>query len=138
MKNLFEAATVDEVKSRIARLQPSSERLWGKMGVAQALAHCSLGFETAAGEMKLPRMFLGRILGGFVKASALGDKPLGRNSPTAGAFIIGNERFDVHDSSVEEDNLFPFREDACYCLLISLFKSKLHIKDGLFIHRHLF
>jgi len=33
MKNLFEAATVEEVKGRMARLRPDSERLWGKMNL---------------------------------------------------------------------------------------------------------
>jgi hypothetical protein len=41
MKNLFEAATVEAVKGRIAQLKPDSERVWGKMNPAQALAHCS-------------------------------------------------------------------------------------------------
>jgi len=43
MKNLFEAATVEEVKERVARLRPDSDRLWGKMNPAQALAHCGDG-----------------------------------------------------------------------------------------------
>ena len=29
MKNLFEAAWVEEVKERMAQLRPDSERLWG-------------------------------------------------------------------------------------------------------------
>jgi hypothetical protein len=31
MKNLFEAATVEEVKGRMAQLRPDSERQWGMM-----------------------------------------------------------------------------------------------------------
>jgi uncharacterized small protein (DUF1192 family) len=37
MRNLFEAARVEELKQRIAHLRPDSERLWGKMNPAQAL-----------------------------------------------------------------------------------------------------
>ena len=44
MKTLYEAATVTEVKQRIARLKPDSERQWGKM-TAQAVAHCSAGMQ---------------------------------------------------------------------------------------------
>jgi hypothetical protein len=29
MKNLFEAAMVEEVKQRLTQLQPDNERLWG-------------------------------------------------------------------------------------------------------------
>ena len=50
MKNLFEAARVEEVKERIARLRPDSQRQWGKMNAAQAVAHCSGGLELAVGE----------------------------------------------------------------------------------------
>ena len=49
MKNLFEAARVKEVKERIAQLRPDSQRLWGTMNPAQALAHCSNGMEWALG-----------------------------------------------------------------------------------------
>ena len=41
MKNLFEAARVEEVKGRLARLQADSQRQWGKMNPGQALAHCT-------------------------------------------------------------------------------------------------
>ena len=44
MKHLFEVAAVEEVKERMAHLRPDSERLWGKMSPAQALAHCSAGW----------------------------------------------------------------------------------------------
>ena len=42
MKNLFEAATVKEVKERLAQLRPDSKRLWGTMDAAQAV------FDTSA------------------------------------------------------------------------------------------
>ena len=45
MKTLYEAATVAEVKQRIAQLRPDSERQWGKMTPAQAVAHCSAGMQ---------------------------------------------------------------------------------------------
>ena len=38
MKTLFETSSVEEIKQRIAGLKPESQRLWGKMDVAQALA----------------------------------------------------------------------------------------------------
>jgi hypothetical protein len=93
LKNLFEAARVHEVKERLARLQPESERLWGKMNAAQALAHCSAGLEWAVGDRVAPRMFLGRIVGRFVKPKVLGDdEPMRRNSPTAKDLLVQDER----------------------------------------------
>jgi len=82
MKNLFEAARVEEVKERMARLKSDSERLWGKMNAAQAVAHCSAGLELALSDRIPPRLLLGRIIGRMVKPMALGnDEPMRRNSP---------------------------------------------------------
>ena len=89
MKNLFEAARVQEVKERIALLGPDSERLWGKMSAAQMLAHCSLAMEWAVGDTIPPRMFVGRIIGRMVKPMVLrDDAPMRRNSPTAKELIV--------------------------------------------------
>jgi hypothetical protein len=92
MKNLFESTSVTEVKLRIAQLRPDSERRWGKMTPAQALAHCSRAFEMALGDAKLPRMFIGRIIGKIVKPLALGnDEPMKRNSPTMPQLIVRDQ-----------------------------------------------
>jgi Protein of unknown function (DUF1569) len=92
MKNLFEPTSVQEVKQRIAQLRPDSERRWGKMNPGQALAHCSRAMETALGDTNLPRMLIGRIIGGPVKRMALGnDEPMKRNSPTSPAFVVRDQ-----------------------------------------------
>jgi hypothetical protein len=49
MKNLFQPEAVDEVISRVDTLQPATQRLWGKMDVAQMMAHCSAALDMAAG-----------------------------------------------------------------------------------------
>ncbi|HEY6386918.1 MAG TPA: DUF1569 domain-containing protein [Candidatus Acidoferrum sp.] len=93
MKNLFEAARVEEVKQRIAQMRPDSERLWGTMNPAQALEHCSRGMETALGDKTPPRVLVGRLLGWIVKPKVMGnDEPLRRNSPTAKELIVKDER----------------------------------------------
>jgi hypothetical protein len=93
MKNLFEAETVAEVKERMAGLRPDSERLWGKMAPAQALAHCCGAMEMAAGTKLLPRRFLGRIFGPVAKKSILRDgKPFRPNSPSDKHLVVADER----------------------------------------------
>ena len=93
MKNLFEAARVEEVKERILRLRPDSERLWGRMSAAQAVAHCSAGVELALGDRLPPQMLLGRILGRMLKPKVLGnDEPMRRNSPTVKGLVVQDER----------------------------------------------
>jgi hypothetical protein len=93
MKNLFEAATVEEVKERMARLRPDSQRLWGKMTPAQALAHCSAGMEMAVGEKNPPRILIGRLLGRFAKKSMIvNEKPMPRNAATDKSLVVRDER----------------------------------------------
>jgi len=93
MKNLFEAARVEEVKERIARLRPDSQRQWGKMNAAQAVAHCSAGLELAVGDRIPLRLLLGRIIGRMVKPMVLGnDKPMRRNSTTMKDLVVQDER----------------------------------------------
>ncbi|MGH9739364.1 MAG: DUF1569 domain-containing protein [Candidatus Acidiferrales bacterium] len=103
MKNLYEATTVATVKERVAHLRPDRQRLWGKMNVAQAVAHCSLGLEWAVGDSFPPRMFLGRIMGWMVKPMALGNEnPMRRNSPTAKSLVVADER----DLETERQRLY--------------------------------
>ncbi len=93
MKNLFEAATAEEVKERIARLGPKSERQWGKMTAPQAMAHCSVAMEWAVGDNFPSRMFVGRLFGPMAKSQVLKDeKPMGRNAPTARSLVVSDER----------------------------------------------
>jgi Protein of unknown function (DUF1569) len=102
MNNLFEAARVEEVKERMAQLRPDSERLWGKMNAAQALAHCSRAIEWAVGDRVPPRMLLGRIIGRMVKPMVLGnDEPMRRNSPTVKDLVVQDER----DLGMERERL---------------------------------
>jgi hypothetical protein len=93
MKNLFEAATVEEVKERMGQLRPDSERLWGKMNPAQALAHCSAAMEMALGEKIPPRILIGRLLGPLAKKSMIvNEKPMPRNSGTDKSLVVSDER----------------------------------------------
>lgn len=93
MKSLFDTATATDIKSRIARLEASSQRQWGKMDAAQAMAHCATTMEWAVGDSFAPRMFVGRILGPLVKGKVLrDDAPLARNTPTAKSLLVANER----------------------------------------------
>jgi Protein of unknown function (DUF1569) len=105
MKNLFEAATMEEVKGRLAQLKPDSERVRGKMNPAQALAHCSAAMEMAMGAKKPPRIFIGRLLGRFAKKSMIAkEKPMPRNVGTDKSLVVSDER----DFGVERQRLSEF------------------------------
>jgi hypothetical protein len=102
MESLFESGSVDEVQQRLSRLEADQPRQWGTMSPAQMLAHCSLGLEMAAGEIRPPRGLIGRILGPVIKPMALREgEPMRRNSPTSNELVIK----DLRDFEAERKRL---------------------------------
>jgi len=101
MRNLFELEAVDEVISRIDTLQPETQRQWGKMDVAQMMAHCSGALDMASGRLNPPRIFIGRLIGPLVKPIYTNEKPLSRSSPTDPKLVIADNR----DFSLEQERL---------------------------------
>jgi hypothetical protein len=92
MQNLFQPEAVAEVIARIDKLQPTTQHQWGKMDVAQMMAHCSATLDVASGRVVLPRMLIGRILGPFVRSTFINDKPFSKNGPTDKNFVIADKR----------------------------------------------
>jgi hypothetical protein len=102
MKNLFEMARVTEIKERVANLRPESQRQWGTMNAAQAVAHLTAGVELALGDRKPPRLLIGRVIGGIIKPKVFGDDaPMRRNSPTMKELVM----LDEHDLDKERERL---------------------------------
>ena len=94
MRNLFDATVAKHVTTRLEKLQPQSERLWGKMTAAQMLAHCSVSMQWAVGEVApekgaLPVRLMGRLVKPMVFRN---EDPLRKNSPTAKSLIVADER----------------------------------------------
>lgn len=93
MKNLFEPAAVNEIRDRIARLRPNSERQWGKMNPAQSLAHCSAAIGMAEGDTSPPRILMGRLFGALAKKSLIvNGEPMRRNAMTEKSCVVADER----------------------------------------------
>jgi hypothetical protein len=90
MEDLFDPNTHGQIRSRVLALTPESPRQWGSMSPTQMVAHCARGVQMATGELNLPRVFVGRILGPIVKPLALKEgTPMKRNSPTAPGLLVG-------------------------------------------------
>jgi Protein of unknown function (DUF1569) len=92
MKNLFQREAIDEVIGRIDTLQPATQRQWGKMDVAQMMAHCSATLDMASGRLNTPRAFVGRLIGPFFKSVYTNEKPLSRSSPTDPKLVVSDQR----------------------------------------------
>lgn len=85
MKTLLDPAVAEDVKQRILRLAPDSQRQWGKMTLPHTLAHCTSGVQMAMGTLNPKRVsFPASLLGPLIKPLVLrGDTPLRRNSPSS-------------------------------------------------------
>jgi hypothetical protein len=92
MKTLFDRPTVVEIKQRLSALHPGSERIFGKMDVAQALAHCSAGMEMALGDTLPPRVLIGRLIGPLFRSAYSNEKPMQPGSPTHPSLIVRDQR----------------------------------------------
>ena len=93
LPDIFTKEVSDGVIQRIDQLSPGSQANWGKMTVAQMLAHCNVSYEMAYdNKHPEPNFFMKLILMSFVKKTVTGEAPYKRNSQTAPAFIIKDER----------------------------------------------
>ncbi len=110
MKTLYQPDAVAELLSRIDTLQPASVRQWGKMDVAQMMAHCAAALDMASGRMNLPRIFIGRLLGPLVKPIFTNEKPFSKNSPTAKDFVISDARDFAREQEQLKSKLRQFHE----------------------------
>ncbi len=92
MKNLFDKDTYTEITNRINTLTSESQRQWGKMNVSQMLAHCKEAFKVPLSDKKMPRSFMGLLIGWMIKNKLHNDDPWKKNLPTAPNFIIKDDR----------------------------------------------
>lgn len=91
-KNLFDEKESRETIERINKLTPETEHLWGKMDVAQMLAHCNVAYELVyTDKHPKPKGFQKFMIKLFAKNIVVGSKPYKKNSRTAPMFLIANE-----------------------------------------------
>lgn len=93
MKNIFDKTVSSEIINRIEQLTSDTAPKWGKMNVAQMLAHCSIPYEYIFEKKHTkPNMLKAFMLKIFVKNIVVSEKPYKTNSRTAPDFIISDER----------------------------------------------
>lgn len=105
MKNIFNKEISNEVIGRINRLEKDTVPLWGKMNVAQMLAHCSVSYELVYEDgFPKPNTFKKLLLKWFVKNAVVNEIPYKKNGPTAPEFIIK----DTKDFFIEKQRLINY------------------------------
>jgi hypothetical protein len=103
--NIFEPQTTDKLLHRISELAPNTFPLWGKMDVAQMLAHCCVAYEQVFNEnTPRPNAFVRFMLRMILKDRLTNPTtPYKKNSGTAPAFLITDARdFEVEKARLTE------------------------------------
>lgn len=91
--NLFNEQESQEAISRIQALTAETHPKWGKMNVAQMLAHCNVAYELAyTDKHPKPKGFQKFLIKLFAKNVVVGPKPYKKNSRTAPVFLITDDR----------------------------------------------
>lgn len=93
MKSVFNTTDKNEVIQRIQKLTASTAPEWGKMDVAQMLAHCNVTYELVYDNIHpkpnaLKKFFLKMV----VKNIVVNEKPYKKGSPTAPEFLIKSNK----------------------------------------------
>lgn len=105
MQNIFQKEDCNQFVKRINLLTPDTKGLWGKMTVAQMLAHCNVTYEMVYDNIHpKPNGFMKFILKLLAKKTVVGDKSYPRNVGTASQFIIKNDR----DFEIEKSRLIAY------------------------------
>ena len=105
LPNIFSSEVGNQIIYRINQLTVNQKPLWGKMNVAQMLAHCNVSFEIAFENIHpRPSGFRKILLRWFVKPSVVNTKPYRRNSPTAPVFKVPEKQ----DFEKEKDRLIRY------------------------------
>lgn len=90
--SLFDADDRADLRRRLDALQPDTQRRWGKMDVAQMLAHCQAPLRVALGELRLKQSLIGLLFGRLAKKKLLAPAPWKPGMPTAPEFKVTDRR----------------------------------------------
>jgi Protein of unknown function (DUF1569) len=94
MKNILNEAEYKTIRNRIENLKPDAQRQWGKMDVAQMIAHCNVPIEQATGKVpfKDESNFISRTLIKWLVFSNVKKGSFGKNAPTVKSFVISDPK----------------------------------------------
>lgn len=112
IKNLFDPTVKAEIISRINRLTPATQRKWGKMDVAQMLAHTQKPLGVAIGAHELKGNILLQLFGRFFKDQLYNEKPYRQNLPTDKSFKIADQRDFTREKQTLIEMINNFSEDT--------------------------
>ena len=94
MESIFNESGVTNIIARIDKLTPESKAQWGKMNVAQMLAHSQAPLNVGLGKHPLGKYnFIIRAIGRMVKNKLVKDEtPFKKSQPTDKSFVVADAK----------------------------------------------
>lgn len=100
MKSIFNTHDNQKLITRINKLTPEAQAVWGKMSVDQMLSHCQAPIDVAFGNLPLKANVIMQLLGKMLKNKIINSPEFKKNSPTAPSFIR-TEHYDFETTKKE-------------------------------------
>jgi hypothetical protein len=105
LPNIFTTEVTNAVIQRFETLTPTTQALWGKMNVAQMVAHCNVTYEMMYENIHpKPNAILKFILKLLVKKKVVDETTYPKDSSTAPQFVIKVEK----DFQKEKERLIQY------------------------------
>ncbi len=105
LPSIFTQPVAEGIITRINALSPNTQAQWGKMSVAQMLAHCNVPYEmTYENIHPEPNALVKLILKLVAKNGVVNEKPYPKNTSTAPQFLIKTEK----DFDTEKNRLIGY------------------------------
>ncbi len=92
IKSLLDESVRQSCIDRINQLTPESKPAWGKMTVAQMMAHCAEVQEVMNGKPLVGTPFFVKLLKGPIRKAVFNDVPYPRSARTHPQYLIEDER----------------------------------------------
>jgi len=109
--NLFDPGVKQNIISRVNQLTAASQKKWGKMDVAQMLAHCQLPIAMTLGTHQVKGSFLLKLIGPLFKSVLYDNKPYKQGLPTDSTYVIADTReFEIEKEGLK-DKIEKFTEN---------------------------
>ena len=113
IKNLYDPAVKQVIIERINKLTPETPRQWGKMDIAQMLAHLQQPLEVALGIRTIKGSFFMNLILPLFKKTLWDDKPWKKGLPTDATYIMTGEAKDFQQEKAKLlDLITRFNEAA--------------------------
>ncbi len=91
--NIFTEEISQQIIDRINSLGSDAQSKWGKMNVAQMMAHCNVTYDMLyTNQYAKPNAFKKFFVKLFAKNAVTGPKPYPKNSRTAPEFLVAAEQ----------------------------------------------